>query len=657
MSKVIDIIDENIKLSKDNLILKNYDSYLESIENLSLENVIVSLDKFSNKDINEGLEYFFKNLPIFNESDKLSYFIHKAFKVDSFSNILSEEELEYLLDMLINDESIDISKYEKLLKLNYNYKFKSKIDKLLSRKHNETIKVYHKSNKKEFIYKLLLSIMNNNVKNYYSLDTKEYFSNIYKQNKVNELLSNLGYKNITSELEKIFKDNDYNYLYNFIDSIKLSNNDINSLISIVYSEPKKLKYDLSKINFIHEDKTSFKEFIKRNNMPYDLIKDSYKLVYEYFKDDIAQENLSFSNALKNQKNLEILLLKLRNIYKQYGFNIDINYIKDNLDNYDYIKELFILKTLYHLIILMNQKNINSKNLENKEEFLKFLTSVIKNSDKNLAEKLNSNEIKNEDLYAILLFLDGSKELDNVPLFKEFEKSISKLGLENNYTFIDRFNTLNEGKTYSDRIEKFGAYFTDLSKLKYLSQTEIEIEISRQLYHLELTMILSMMDANDLLANQLDFADLIHLIHEHKEHMRDNFAEYLENNAKKFKAISEESEALKEEQVSEQALELIKDYAETANQTEKQLEELHRQIIEFKSINRPEYKQALSELNRAFAELNEENEKATLARDNLIEEVSKKGITVDLDELSNKHLVQANNFDDFEVFEHDEKIKK
>lgn len=657
MSKVIDIIDENIKLSKDNLILKNYDSYLESIENLSLENVIVSLDKFSNKDINEGLEYFFKNLPIFNESDKLSYFIHKAFKVDSFSNILSEEELEYLLDMLINDESIDISKYEKLLKLNYNYKFKSKIDKLLSRKHNDSIKVYHKSNKKEFIYKLLLSIMNNNVKNYYSLDTKEYFSNIYKQNKVNELLSNLGYKNITSELEKIFKDNDYNYLYNFIDSIKLSNNDINSLISIVYSEPKKLKYDLSKINFIHEDKTSFKEFIKRNNMPYDLIKDSYKLVYEYFKDDIAQENLSFSNALKNQKNLEILLLKLRNIYKQYGFNIDINYIKDNLDNYDYIKELFILKTLYHLIILMNQKNINSKNLENKEEFLKFLTSVIKNSDKNLAEKLNSNEIKNEDLYAILLFLDGSKELDNVPLFKEFEKSISKLGLENNYTFIDRFNTLNEGKTYSDRIEKFGAYFTDLSKLKYLSQTEIEIEISRQLYHLELTMILSMMDANDLLANQLDFADLIHLIHEHKEHMRDNFAEYLENNAKKFKAISEESEALKEEQVSEQALELIKDYAETANQTEKQLEELHRQIIEFKSINRPEYKQALSELNRAFAELNEENEKATLARDNLIEEVSKKGITVDLDELSNKHLVQANNFDDFEVFEHDEKIKK
>ena len=657
MSKVIDIIDENIKLSKDNLILKNYDSYLESIENLSLENVIVSLDKFSNKDINEGLEYFFKNLPIFNESDKLSYFIHKAFKVDSFSNILSEEELEYLLDMLINDESIDISKYEKLLKLNYNYKFKSKIDKLLSRKHNETIKVYHKSNKKEFIYKLLLSIMNNNVKNYYLLDTKEYFSNIYKQNKVNELLSNLGYKNITSELEKIFKDNDYNYLYNFIDSIKLSNNDINSLISIVYSEPKKLKYDLSKINFIHEDKTSFKEFIKRNNMPYDLIKDSYKLVYEYFKDDIAQENLSFSNALKNQKNLEILLLKLRNIYKQYGFNIDINYIKDNLDNYDYIKELFILKTLYHLIILMNQKNINSKNLENKEEFLKFLTSVIKNSDKNLAEKLNSNEIKNEDLYAILLFLDGSKELDNVPLFKEFEKSISKLGLENNYTFLDRFNTLNEGKTYNDRIEKFGAYFTDLSKLKYLSQTEIEIEISRQLYHLELTMILSMMDANDLLANQLDFADLIHLIHEHKEHMRDNFAEYLENNAKKFKAISEESEALKEEQVSEQALELIKDYAETANQTEKQLEELHRQIIEFKSINRPEYKQALSELNRAFAELNEENEKATLARDNLIEEVSKKGITVDLDELSNKHLVQANNFDDFEVFEHDEKIKK
>ena len=657
MSKVIDIIDENIKLSKDNLILKNYDSYLESIENLSLENVIVSLDKFSNKEINEGLEYFFKNLPIFNESDKLSYFIHKAFKLETCSNILSEEELEYLLDMLINDESIDISKYEKLLKLNYNYKFKSKIDKLLSRKHNETIKVYHKSNNKEFIYKLLLSIMNNNVKNYYSLDTKEYFSNIYKQNKVYELLSNLGYKNITSELDKIFKDNDYNYLYNFIDSIKLSNNDINSLISIVYSEPKKLKYDLSKINFIHEDKTSFKEFIKRNNMPYDLIKDSYKLVYEYFKDDIAQENLSFSNALKNQKNLEILLLKLRNIYKQYGFNIDINYIKDNLDNYDYIKELFILKTLYHLIILMNQKNIDSKNLENKEEFLKFLTSIIKNSDKTLAEKLNSNEIKNEDLYAILLFLDGSSEIENVPLFKEFEKSISKLGLENNYTFEERFNLLNEGKTYNDRIEKFGAYFTDLTKLKYLSQTEIEIEISRQLYHLELTMILSMMDANDLLANQLDFADLIHLIHEHKEHMRDNFAEYLENNAKKFKAISEECEALKEEQVSEQAIELIKDYAETANQTEKQLEELQRQIIEFKSIDRPEYKKALSELNRAFIELNEENEKATLARDNLIEEVSKKGITVDLDELSNKHLVQGNNFDDFEVFEHDEKIKK
>lgn len=642
MSNCKDIVRENINLTLNNLNLKNFDLFKKSLDALTIENTIFELSEYSNDEINEGLEYLLTNMPLFSDEEKLAFYTHKSFSSNSLSNSLSDKELEFLLDLLMGNEDIDISQYEDILKLNYKYKYKAQIDKLLERKNVNKINVIHKSNSHEFIFKLFLSIMNNNVLNYYRFNSKEYFTNIAKQKEILSFLSLIGYNNITKLLEEALKTNDYKSLFDLTSTIKLKNSELNKLIDILSSNLN-VTYDLSKVEFIREDKISFKEFSQRESLPSETLKQAVNLINEYLSDDILAHNLNFNNVLKNTKNLDLLLLNLREMFKTYGFNIDINYIKGNLDDLDFIKELYILKSLYYLLLLMKEKNIDSTKLDNKEELLKLLSGEFEFS--NIAEKLLPNSVTKLDLYNILLILDGSKTLNFVPLKEEFSKELESTNLADNYTFKERFDDLTKASKFEDKVKNFKEYFTDLRKLKYMSNLEIEVEIERQMYNMMLQINLNFYDVESGLEGMID------LIKGLKDTINKDTCVKFERMVEDKRTSLYEGEI----ETTNKAIEVIKEYNDKVNYINNSLEELLKKkalidenkdyIIEDDIVSKA--------INDSIEKLYRENEKLRSEQSKIIVQEERKGIKIDLDELSNHRLVKADDFNDFLVFNHDD----
>lgn len=642
MSNCKDIVRENINLTLNNLNLKNFDLFKKSLDALTIENTIFELSEYSNEEINEGLEYLLTNMPLFSDEEKLAFYTHKSFSSNSLSNILSDKELEFLLELLMENEEIDISQYEDILKLNYKYKYKAKIDKLLERKNVNKINVIHKSNSHEFLYKLFLSIMNNKVLNYYRFNSKEYFTNLAKQKEILAFLSSIGYKNITNLLEDSLKTNDYKSLFDLTSTIKLKNSELNKLIDILSSNLN-VTYDLSKVEFIKEDKISFKEFSQRESLPSETLKQALNLINEYLSDDILTSNLNFNNVLKNTKNLDLLLLNLREIFKTYGFNIDINYIKGNLDDLDFVKELYILKTLYYLILLMNEKNIDSTKLENKEELLKLLSGEFEFS--NIAEKLLPNSVTKLDLYNILLILDGSKELNVVPLKDEFYKELESTNLADNYTFKERFDELTKDSIFEDKVKNFKEYFTDLKKLKYMSNLEIEVEIERQMYNMMLQINLNFYDVESGLEGMID------LIKGLKDTINKDTCVKFERMIEDKRTSIYEGEI----ETTNKAIEVIKEYNDKVKYISNSLEELlvKKALIDENKDYIIEDDIVSKAINDSIEKLCRENEKLRSEQSKIIAQEERKGIKIDLDELSNHRLVKTDDFNDFLVFNHDD----
>lgn len=642
MSNCKDIVRENINLTLNNLNLKNFDLFKKSLDALTIENTIFELSEYSNEEINEGLEYLLTNMPLFSDEEKLAFYTHKSFSSNSLSNILSDKELEFLLELLMENEEIDISQYEDILKLNYKYKYKAKIDKLLERKNVNKINVIHKSNSHEFLYKLFLSIMNNKVLNYYRFNSKEYFTNLAKQKEILAFLSSIGYKNITNLLEDSLKTNDYKSLFDLTSTIKLKNSELNKLIDILSSNLN-VTYDLSKVEFIKEDKISFKEFSQRESLPSETLKQALNLINEYLSDDILTSNLNFNNVLKNTKNLDLLLLNLREIFKTYGFNIDINYIKGNLDDLDFVKELYILKTLYYLVLLMNEKNIDSTKLENKEELLKLLSGEFEFS--NIAEKLLPNSVTKLDLYNILLILDGSKELNVVPLKDEFYKELESTNLADNYTFKERFDELTKDSIFEDKVKNFKEYFTDLKKLKYMSNLEIEVEIERQMYNMMLQINLNFYDVESGLEGMID------LIKGLKDTINKDTCVKFERMIEDKRTSIYEGEI----ETTNKAIEVIKEYNDKVKYISNSLEELleKKALIDENKDYIIEDDIVSKAINDSIEKLCRENEKLRSEQSKIIAQEERKGIKIDLDELSNHRLVKTDDFNDFLVFNHDD----
>ena len=646
MSNCKDIVREKINLTLNNLNLKNYSLYKKSLDSLKLENTIFELSEYNNEEINEALEYQFSKVPLFNESDKLAYYIHKSLGSNSFSNILTDKELEFLIDLLLENEDIEIEEFEDILKLNYKYKYKSKIDKLLQRKNIHKINVSHKSNNHEFIYKLFLNIMNSNIKTYYSFNSKEYFTNIAKTKEVLNYLSTIGYKNITTLLETALINNDYKAIYDLTSTIKLKNNELNKLIDVLNNSTS-ISYNLSKVEFLRVDETNFKEFSLRSNLEVDSLKQALNLINEYLADDIKAHNLNFNDVLKNTKNLDILLLNLREIFKTYGINIDISYIKGNLTNIDFVKEMYILKSLYYLILLMNEKKIDHNKLENKEDLLALLSGTFESS--NIAEKLLSNSVTKLDLYNILLVLDASSKLQNIPEKSLFDKEFKNINLADNYTFKERFDELTKDKEFLDKVNNFKEYFTDIKKLKYLSRLEIEVEIERQMYNFLLQVNLNFYDVESGLEGMIDLI----------KGLKDTINK---DTCVKFEKIVEAKPTLIESEMdtTSKAIEVLREYNEKKDIINNSLEELlvKRALIDENKdyiVNNDIVSKAIEE---SIEKLYLESANLETEKNRIIAQEERKGIKIDLDELSNNRLVREDDFNDFLVFDHDDnKIEK
>ncbi len=645
MANALSIVDEKIANVKNNLILKDYDLFKESLSSLNLNNIIYDLIDLDNEDINLGINHLYNNVPLFSEADKLSFYVHQRFSNDSFSNKLKPEELEFLIEMLLTNEDIDISEYEDILKLNYSYKYKAKIDKLLERKNKSKIKVTHKKNNLEFIYKLLLSIMNNNVRNYYSFDSKLYFKNLARQDKVIEFLSSIGYKDKTDLLKEAYKNNDYRELYNLSSTFNLKNKDLNDLINCALSE-EEVTRDINKINFIKEGNTSFKEFVSSNEISSDLLKKAFTIVDSYLGEDIARNNLNFVSVLDNTRHLELLLLQLSDLFKGYGFNIDINYIKGDIKDLDFIKEIFILKTLYYLRLLMNEKNIDLKALDSKEDLFKLLEGAFKEDD--LAASLLPDSVTKLDFYNILLFLSGSKELKDIPYKEIFDKELENIDLPKNYTFKERFEKLSEDPTLDEKVNKFSKYFDSVKQLKYLTNQEIEVEISRQLYNMYMIFILSQYEVES------DLNSVIDMIKNLKDTLKEETINTLEHITKEH--MGKESETEKNIEVTNKAIEIIKEYQEKSEYINDSIEKLLKTKAEY-----DEYKDYIfgsdvieKNIQDSIDKLYLENMKIQEEQQKLIEQEERKGIKIDLDEFSSKKLVKDDDFDDFLVFNHLEK---
>ena len=304
--------------------------------------------------------------------------------------------------------------------------------------------------------------------------------------------------------------------------------------------------------------------------------------------------------------------------------------------------MYILKSLYYLILLMNEKKIDHNKLENKEDLLALLSGTFASS--NIAEKLLSNSVTKLDLYNILLVLDASSKLENIPEKSLFDKEFKNINLADNYTFKERFDELTKDKDLESKVNNFKEYFTDLKKLKYLSRLEIEVEIERQMYNFLLQVNLNFYDVESGLEGMIDLI----------KGLKDTINQ---DTCVKFEKIVEAKPTLIESEMdtTSKAIEVLREYNEKKDIINNSLEELlvKRALIDQNKdyiINNDIVSRAIDEsIDKLYLEsANLETEKNLI-----IAQEERKGIKIDLDELSNNRLVREDDFNDFLVFDHDD----
>ena len=480
MQSFLQALDVKMLEIKDKISYKNFNSYKNSLSILSPKELVDFFKEYTNDEINYALSEIYKKYSLYDNSSVLSSYVHHAFNSSSDSLKLTNEELEYLLDLLEETNDLDESFYEEILKINFNYKYKERIEKLLSRKKKQDFILNVKPTfNKDNLYKLFLSVMNNNVKTFYNLSLEEYFSNISKQEKICDILTSLGYKYIVDDIKEIFKNNDYNKLQKIISGIDIKDSDYNKFILATNEKEAVENYDFSQIKY-NEANISFEEFIKSQNLPFDLFKESIDIVEKYFHDDLINDNINFSDAISNKKDLEYILLTLKDKFKNYGFVIDFDFIKNDIKNIDYIKEMFILKSLYRILNIVKFKNVDLSEISTKEDMFSKLKEINDGKEfNNLAEKLNQKDISKEDLRAVLLFMAGSNEISATPKKEVIDFNIEKDNLSLKYNLNERVEEINK-TDIKELKETYEKYFTDLKKLDFMSKGEIEAEITFQL---------------------------------------------------------------------------------------------------------------------------------------------------------------------------------
>lgn len=473
----------------DVLSIPSFNEYLEKINILETDELVYDLREFDNNEIVYAISKIKEEYPVYSKCDLTTLYIKNKFDGNLKTNVLSKKEFEYLLDMLENNLDVDISYYEDLLKINYNYKYKDRIEKLLKRKYINNRNVNCNFDKLEgiqLLYKMLLSVTNFKLDNFYSFNKDLYSEKQFKQQAIIDYLINLGFTNVSKELLECIKNNDFKGLLSVLEDMDLSNKNINDIRNIVEDSFDKDDFDLSSLETPDYSDINFDDFLDSSSIDAETLINAFKLVSDNFKDDISN-NVSFEDAIKNKdsESLDFILLKLKDIYKTVGINVDIDYIKENINDPKYLKELFVLKTLYKIALYQRNNKINIKDILTKKEFFEEMIRITEGKNtKNLAFKYNSFKLDEKDIEMILLMLDGSNKLKTIPKKDILENKVGVILEKRVENLIKKPEELYKSCNKDNIVEKYQKYFKNLDKIEGISKKEKEVDIYLELLYLK-----------------------------------------------------------------------------------------------------------------------------------------------------------------------------
>lgn len=436
MKKSKILSNQIIEEYKLNLDLKSFPSFLSSLKYISDEQLILRLCEESNDNINQVVDIIKEKYPIYDLEDALCYYIHLLNNKDIVSYYLTDNELDLLINILNEDEAlIDIA--SAILIYNYRKKYALKIDEILKWKRNKQFSY----NKTQFVnfYDVILQLLIVKKSYFLSSSKQPFIRKLLKQNEIYNYLVELGHKHFADLLIKYLQENDYNSLYNLINSYQLNDN-IKEQIKNIITSCEEEKYDLSDFDL------SFLNTKSSGVIGSRLLKKTIKILAQYKESISNDKKLSENNTLK-------VLLEIKEMYKEYY--IDSEYLMGK-----YGKEKTILKGAYAIMQLALNENVSISKLDTKDK----LINLIKTNKPN---NLNMLDIKN-----MLILLDCNK--DGVLKQEEaLRQTKDILGLEFNSFKKDNLNA-------QERLIKYRNYLSCINSTS-LSEVDKQYEIFMQMF--------------------------------------------------------------------------------------------------------------------------------------------------------------------------------
>ncbi len=464
---------------------REFSTFKESLKVLKTSEIIYEFRNYEPEAISYAVSEIRKKYPVYDNTDELCLYIKSEFNHEFKNYELDKQELEYLITFLEENSTVDISYYEALLKSNYNSKYKDRIEKLLrrtSKNINRDVLDFKNLNGTDLLFKLILQTFNIKLDYMYSFNKDNYFSNKYHENLIIEYLTSLGYEKVCKEITDYIKNNDFKLLYKTLSKIKLSKEEIQNIKDLSVLPYKDNLYDLHDLKLLDFGEDNLTDFLSSSKIDNIAFTNAIKQIESYFKNQL-KEYKSFNDIFKDTNLLYPMLYKIKDIYKTIGINIDISYVYKNItdSNFDInlIKELFILKGLYNLVLYAKINNINLKKITSSSEFLDLLKSDIIKKDKNLAFKYNSYKLSEEDIEPILFILLGNKVCKALPKKEDIEIELNQIKRVRLETKKEGAKELYKSTNTENRYEKYTKYFEDLNKVPGLSKEDKEFEMYNQ----------------------------------------------------------------------------------------------------------------------------------------------------------------------------------
>lgn len=488
MKKAKLLSNQIIEEYKLNLNLNSFNDFIKSFKYLGDVHILWKLCNEKNEDINDVIDIIKRKYPVYDLTDLFCYFIHLLNNKDIFSYYLTDNELELLLAILAEDESLIDIGYDILI-YNYRIKYSSRINEILRKKRLTSYKVSLNLNSNDF-YNIILNLIILKKSYFLTSSKKTFVDKLFKQNQVYNFLVELGHKHFADLLIKYLSENDYNSLYNLINTYQLGDSTKKQIEGII-SKPVDEKYDLSDFDL------SFLGMPANGEVESRLFKKTLNLASQ-FKTKISNMDSLDNNTLK-------ALLEIKEMYKTYS--IDSEYLTDK-----YAKEKTILNGACTLLQLAFKENINVSKINTKTK----LIELIKKDNKNL------DVVDVIDMLILQSCTD--KALNQQEAFKQ-AKDILGINLK-----LDEVKNL----SYQEKLIKYRNNLFKLENIASLSEKEIQYEIFMQMFEYNQKRIL------DLIYQDIQDDSFDIFLLELKEHLNADKYDELVTINENYKKLENES---------------------------------------------------------------------------------------------------------------------